>query len=747
MKTHPSTIKLAANFTDDAAFGAIATVRDLPRWSGNAFSEALGPLLELPNWVTWRWVRNAKTGKWTKVPFQPNGAKAKSNDPGTWTALGAALKAVNRFDGVGFCLFNTEIAAFDLDDCRDPDTGMISPWARELVARVGSYTEVTISGTGLRIIGLANGERTSRKQPVEDGGSLETYRRNERYIVMTGDVLPETSEELVNIDAHIDAIVAELDAKKRIRKNNDKSAVSTNAQNASDGDDLWDLVRNGCGDNYGGDRSRAVWAVINGLLRCGYRKEAIEKMLLDETNGISAHIYDQKNPSSYTTRQIEKASREIDFIRNDKKFVLPIQENIRVALLKLNVEVRYNRFSDQILINGLKDFGPVLEDAAMDRMWLEIDRRFHFRPNSGFFYTVVSDSARLNSFNPVIDYLDRVQWDGHPRIGKWLSTYGGAMSSPYVDAVGSLMLIAAVRRIRRPGCKFDEIVVLESPQGTNKSTALKILAVDDTWFSDDLPLNADGKRAIESLRGRWIIEAAELSGMKRADIEPLKAFLSRQVDRARMAYGRLVTEVRRQCIIFGTTNDNSYLRDTTGNRRIWPIRITQFDLEALTRDRDQLWAEASVREAQGESIRLDRQLWAQAAAEQSARMTEDPFFEALEAELGNVEGKITTEVVWSILGVPSHLRGQEQAHRVTSAMNRLGWERPKNRIIKVGAKAVAGFVKGPQPWALVDPWNQNRHMPQQKEPGPLLALTENKPLAPLPKSIAGKRGKPSKRRS
>jgi predicted P-loop ATPase len=140
--------------------------------------------------------------------------------------------------------------------------------------------------------------------------------------------------------------------------------------------------------------------------------------------------------------------------------------------------------------------------------------------------------------------------------------------------VGRLWLVAAVRRIREPGCKFDEMLVLESPtQGLDKSSALAALAVKDDWFTDQLPLNADDKKVIETLAGRWIVEAAEL-----------KAFLSQRIDRARMSYGRLVTEVPRQCVIVGTTNDDAYLRDSTGNRRFWPVKIDRFDLAALRRD-------------------------------------------------------------------------------------------------------------------------------------------------------------------
>src|SRR5262249_61625370 len=124
-------------------------------------------------------------------------------------------------------------------------------------------------------------------------------------------------------------------------------------------------------------------------------------------------------------------------------------------------------------------------------------------------------------------------------------------------------------------------------------------AVNEDWFGDDLPLNVDEKKVIETLHGRWIVEAAELSGLKKADVEHLKAFLSRQIDRSRMAYGRLPIEAPRQCVVIGTTNKSEYLRDVSGNRRFWPVRIWRFDLNALSRARRQVGAEAAGREAHG----------------------------------------------------------------------------------------------------------------------------------------------------
>ena len=309
-----------------------------------------------------------------------------------------------------------------------------------------------------------------------------------------------------------------------------------------------------------------------------------------------------------------------------------------------------------------------------------------------------------------------------PRIDTWLINYGGANDTEYVRAVGALVLIAAVRRVRKPGCKFDEMLVLENPeQGTNKSSALQVLAVNPEWFTDNLPLGLAARETIEALSGHWIVEVSELQGMRKSDIEKVKAFLSRDTDRARTAYARTVTEARRQCIIIGTTNSDKYLRDLTGNRRIWPVRVERFDVETLKRDRDRLWAEAAAREASGASIRLPEELWAAAAAEQEERMIDNPFLSVLDSMLreqeelepevvtnGKVvknakygpgklmEGKISAEDVWMALGIKPAQRSQQHNENLGVAMRALGFERVRMRA--GGSTPGYGYARGPQPW-------------------------------------------------
>lgn len=239
------------------------------------------------------------------------------------------------------------------------------------------------------------------------------------------------------------------------------------------------------------------------------------------------------------------------------------------------------------------------------------------------------------------------------------------------------------------------MLVLISPQGKGKSKSIKQLCPEATWFSDDLPLGADSKVIIERLAGKWIVEAAELKGMRRSDVEQLKAFLSRVTDTARMAYGHFAKEVHRQFVLFGTTNSLRFLQDATGNRRYWPILLTiEMDPLAIAKDRDQMWAEAAVREAAGESIRLDRSLWGEAGAVQTSHRVEDPLLDVMQAALDGYEGVIGANDVWLIAQI-SVERRNGMASAMGQAMTELGWIRGKNpRYMKSTNRREAYYQKG-----------------------------------------------------
>ena len=241
--------------------------------------------------------------------------------------------------------------------------------------------------------------------------------------------------------------------------------------------------------------------------------------------------------------------------------------------------------------------------------------------------------AREITVHPVRDHLGALTWDGVPRIETWTCRYLGAADTAFNRSAGALWLISAVARIFRPGVKADHMLVLEGPQGARKSTALKILAGED-WFTDELP-DLGSKDAAMHMQGVWIIEIAELDAIGKAEVSRIKAFLTRTTDRFRPPYGRYTIEVPRQCVFAGTVNPDTYLRDETGNRRFWPVRCGTIDIDALARDRDQLWAEAVARFKDGAIWWIDGpELMAAATAEQEKRYQSDAWDDLIEHWLG-----------------------------------------------------------------------------------------------------------------
>jgi putative DNA primase/helicase len=289
---------------------------------------ALAPLVALPRWVLWQWEKNKK-GKWTKVPYQPNGRKAESDNRATWNSYDAALAAVDRFDGIGFMM--ADHGAFDIDDCRDPDTGAIHPFATELIAKAGSYVEITVSGTGLRIVGTAAGEELHRNQPVVDGVSLETYRRTNRYIVVTGNPLEGSPPAMANIDAIAEATVAELDAKKAKGKSGKKSNKGSSTASASAGgssnalpamlETLLCVPNLGEGVPHGGyaSRSELFFAFVTGALGARVAETVIIDACLDEARaGCAIFEHCQENGGrAYVERQIERAKIQVREARSE----------------------------------------------------------------------------------------------------------------------------------------------------------------------------------------------------------------------------------------------------------------------------------------------------------------------------------------------------------------------------------------------------------------------------------------------
>ena len=305
-------------------------------------------------------------------------------------------------------------------------------------------------------------------------------------------------------------------------------------------------------------------------------------------------IEEAKGEARAVVQAISKAPLSFQHSRNPAGIPSSLDNAIR-GIDALGAECRYDVFHDRIIVKGHEcgvrgDAHENLENVTL-KVRQSVLEKFGFDPSPNFTLDALRIRCLDHIFDPVRDYLDGLRWDGIKRIDTWLIRYCRADDNPLNRAIGRKMLIAGVRRVKEPGCKFDYIVVLEGDQGIGKSSVLKILAGEDN-FSDNEILGLHKREQQEAIQGVWIYEVAELEGLVKSEITQVKLFASKTYDSARPAYGRSRVDRPRRCIFVATTNENTYLRDTTGNRRFWPVCVNTIDLDGVKRDRDQLWAEA-----------------------------------------------------------------------------------------------------------------------------------------------------------
>jgi predicted P-loop ATPase len=370
-------------------------------------------------------------------------------------------------------------------------------------------------------------------------------------------------------------------------------------------------------------------------------------------------------------------------IKSETGKALPILAN---ALIGLRAEMPGTFAYDEMLcvtmlmlqVDGSTDsFAPrPCTDIDVGKVQERLQHLGLARISKDTMHQAVDIRAADCGFHPVRTYLSGLVWDRTPRISTLFPAYFGAANNSYAASISTMFMVGMVARIFEPGCKADHMVVLEGAQGTLKSTACRVLG--GAFFSDALPDVSDGKDVSQHLRGKWLIEVSEMHAMGRAETTQLKAFITRQVERYRPSYGRKEAIEPRQCQFIGTTNRDTYLRDETGGRRFWPIKAGKIDIDDLTRDRDQLFAEAVHSYRNGAPWWPDKDFERQhIAPEQAARYEVDVWEDTIAEDL-KTNTKVTVgQIAKEALHIDTPRIGRAEQNRIIAAMERIGWRREK----------------------------------------------------------------------
>jgi predicted P-loop ATPase len=407
----------------------------------------------------------------------------------------------------------------------------------------------------------------------------------------------------------------------------------------------------------------------------------------------------------------------------------PSMHNARLAIADLGIACSSDTFHNKTLFGYRDDkvaheLGSIVgevSDNGIIALRQRMSDRFGFDMEDKATRDAVKSLALEHCFDPVCDLINKAEgeWDGIERLDRMAVDYFNCEDTPINRAFIRKTMIGLVARARDPGCKFDTIVVLESKEGFNKSTAWRVLAGDEN-FSDESIIGKAGREVQEQLAEVWIHENADLAGMRKAEVETIKAYASRMTDIARPAFAHYVVKQRRHSIEVGTTNSNEYLHSQTGNRRFWPLEVTRaIDIDKLRHDRLQLIGEAAKYQSAGESVVLDEELWADAGIEQEQRRVKDPW-EDLLANIPIWHNEITgydenrhpiehlvlivhiegpreivaaADLMKHLLDIPIAHQTPATAMRLATAMKQLGWDRHKNGQVTIRGIRHKGYFR------------------------------------------------------
>lgn len=448
-------------------------------------------------------------------------------------------------------------------------------------------------------------------------------------------------------------------------------------------------------------KSAAQWVYKYTIAKARHEKSA--QKAFEGSAEITDTVLDEKGVKAQQEDMFEKGWRDTKLDRNQFYVIKNTLKNV-VTILTMYPDRNIFYYDDFYHAEYYSSTPPWGEKEMKwdDKQIIDIDlikikmwfaKEWGFEPSLETIATAISFVADKSKIHPVRDYLKNLEWDGTPRLNTWLRTYMKAEGpEEYLSAVGAKLLVACVARIFEPGCKWDYVVIFEGKQGIGKSTACSILGGE--WFTDTLGDIAN-KDVVDTMRGKWVIEIGELAVMRKHEVESLKHFITVRTDTVRKAFARKSEDYPRQCVFIGTTNRSDYLKDETGNRRFFPVKVHVVNFDKLIADRDQLWAEAFERWVDGEKLYLEKDVEKIAAEIQSSRMEHDEWESIIQDVFDKTDdsGPLFPSTdfrmldLWIQMSKLSDLDGMkfnnQQQHRVGRILRMMGFEM---RVIKIKGK-------------------------------------------------------------
>lgn len=457
-------------------------------------------------------------------------------------------------------------------------------------------------------------------------------------------------------------------------------------------DQTVDLIMTGAGCE---DRSQSLYFAASEMVCCGFTDGQILSVLTDSTTFLGKTAFDHAKTTSRirAAQWVDKFSlrkarlendatlqfdSEVECVvlsdeaaleqmedligasvnwrskleRTDKGVVKGTLENIELILLHAIAADVFKRdlfaYRDFYGVNtpwgGIKGAPLSDDDTVLIKLWF--GKNWGFEPKVQTVSEALTVIAIKNGFHPIREMYEQLpMWDGVSRIDSWFRNHFEAEGHPeYLGQVFRKWMVAAVTRIYEPGAKFDWMIIFEGQQDIGKSSFGRLL-FGEKYYVDWLPNLAD-KEAALALQGLQCAEFSELADFKKNELDSLKAFLSRQIDKVRPPYGRRTVEYPRQVVFFGTVNRDTYLKDDTGNRRFNPVKVGRLDFDALIKEREQLWAEAvfiyknclePVLFLTGEAVAISKQIQKEKMVQDDADLMAEDFLQFYESEIKKLE--------------------------------------------------------------------------------------------------------------